>query len=275
MKSILTISALGLIAYFGLGRFERSMIWPLDPAHVTPQQAGVDATEHLLTMQDGTKIVTWAAPPAPGKPTVLYFHGNAGNLAGRAWRFRWFIDQGYGLVAMSYRGSSGSGGKAVERNISSDAREIYDQIGTLTGAQNQSSMIYGESIGGAVGTALAAELQDDPQLSGLVLEAPFTAIPHMVRRSFPQFRPLMFALKNRFPTEERVRNIETPLLVIHGTDDRVIPFDMGQSVFATGASPNKTFIEIPGGGHDDTWRPFVVEKLDQLLMNAQVLISGE
>jgi len=274
MKSLLNIAAIGFIAFFGLNRIERNMIWPLDPTYASPASAGVTAEEHRLIMHDGTEVITWVAPPAEGKATVLYFHGNAGNLANRAWRYQWFIDQGYGLVAMSYRGSSGSGGRALERRILSDAREVWDRIEELTGTPDSPVVIYGESIGAAVGTGLAEDLQNDPRLAGLVLEAPFTSIPDMIRQKFPQFRHLMFALKNRFPTEQRMSGITTPLMVIHGTHDRVIPFAMGQVVFAAAASPDKQFVEIPGGGHDDTWQSFVMERLDQFLSAAQVSGSG-
>ncbi len=268
MKSLLNIAAIGFIAFFGLGRFERGMIWPLDPTYVSPEHAGVTAQEHRMVMRDRTEVIIWTTPPAAGKATILYFHGNGGNFANRAWRYQWFIDRGYGLVAMSYRGSSGSAGTAVERKILSDAREVWDQISQLIGSHDNPVLIYGESIGGAVGTGLAEGLQDNPRLAGLILEAPFTSIPDMIRQEFPQFRHLLFALKNRFPTEDRIRNITTPLLVLHGTDDRVIPFRMGQAVFQAAASPDKQFIEIPGGGHDNTWQTNPVARLEQFLSGA-------
>lgn len=265
MKSLLNIAAIGFIAFFGLNRIERNMIWPLDPTYASPITS---VGEHRLIMGDRTEVITWAAPPLEGKVTVLYFHGNAGNLANRVWRYQWFIDQGYGLVAMSYRGSSDSSGRAVERKILSDAREVWDQLGQLTGSPESPVVIYGESIGAAVGTGLATGLQEDPRLAGLVLEAPFTSVPDMIRQKYTQFRALIFALKNRFPTQRRIRDITTPLLVLHGTDDRVIPFHMGQAVFEAAASPEKQFIEIPGGGHNDTWQPFVVDQLRLFLSTA-------
>lgn len=274
MKTLLTLSALGAVAYFGLTRFERNMIWPLDPMQASPREIGVAANEHYRTMRDGTEIIVWTKAPHAGQPIIFYLHGNAGNLMARSWRYNWFVGNGYGLVAMSYRGSSGSEGKASERKILSDAQEIWGQISSLTVNHGSPVVIYGESIGGAVGTALATELQDDPRLAGLVLEAPFTSIPEIMRQSLPQFRTLTFALKNRFPTQDRIATITTPLLVMHGTHDQVIPFDMGQSVFAAATSPNKTFIEIPRGGHDNTWQPFVMERLDQFLSDAQVSGSG-
>ncbi len=275
MKSLLNIAAIGFIAFFGLNRIERNMIWPLDPTYASPASSGVTAEEHRLIMRDGTEVITWAAPPAEGKATVLYFHGNAGNLANRAWRFQWFIDQGFGLVAMSYRGSSGSGGRAVERKILSDAREVWGQIEQLTGSPGTPVVIYGESIGAAVGTGVATELQEDSRLAGLVLEAPFTSVPDMIRQKYPQFRALILALKNRFPTEDRIQNITTPLLILHGTNDQVIPFAMGQNVYQAAASPDKRFIEIPGGGHDNTWQTVPVEALTRFISSAETAALGD
>jgi len=270
IKFFAVAGLLGITGLFGLGRFERSMIWPLDITYETPQQAGVMASEQRVTMQDGTEIIAWAAAPTPGKPIVLYFHGNAGNLANRGSAFNWFLSRGYGLVAMSYRGSSGSEGTAIERSISSDAHEIYNKINFLTGTQDHPIVIYGESIGASVGIALAADLQDDPRLKGLVLEAPFTSIPDVIRLKFPQFRALLFALKNRWPSEDRIRSITTPLLVIHGTEDMVTAFEMGRAIHAAAASPHKEFIAVTGAGHDNTWQPYVIERLDQFLSTAQI-----
>ncbi|MGR3635471.1 MAG: hypothetical protein ACU0BK_06030 [Shimia sp.] len=107
------------------GPAERLLIYPFDKTQVSPADAGLSGiTEHALQGGDDTLIV-WTSPPRKGKPVIFYLHGNAGNLAARAGRFRRFTDRGYGLIALAYPGSSGSSGTPSQESLSAAATDIW------------------------------------------------------------------------------------------------------------------------------------------------------
>ena len=227
-----------------------SLIYPLDPTHVSPDRSRLpDITEKTLRTADGNDLVIWTAPARAGEPTVLYFPGNAGNLGDRTERFRRFRLQGIGLVAMAYRGSNGSTGKASEAAVTADARLLRDQMFDLLGTGANSAVIYyGESLGSAVAVKLATTHAP----AGLILEAPFTSVPDVAAQAFPIF-PARLILDERWDTDEHIRNLNAPLLVIHGTEDEVVPYAQGLAVFDAAGVSEKFFESVEGGSHNNLW----------------------
>lgn len=239
------VSVLGI-----LWLMRMSLIYPLDPAHVTPDNGRLpDITERTLRTGDGNDLVIWTAPARAGEPTVLYFPGNAGNLGNRTERFRRFRLLGVGLVAMAYRGSNGSTGKASEETVSADARLLRNQMFELMGsAKNGAVIYYGESLGSAVAVKLARTHAPD----GLILEAPFTSVPDVAAATFPIF-PTRLILDEHWDTDQHIRSLSAPLLVIHGTDDDVVPYAQGQAVFEAAGAVQKLFEPVEGGTHNNLW----------------------
>lgn len=241
----LYVSLLGILWFMRL-----SLIYPLDPARVFPDPDRLpDVTESILRTADGNDLVIWTAPARSGAPTVVYFSGNGGNLGNRTERFRRFRLQGYGLVAMAYRGSNGSTGSANEAHITSDARALREQMFGLLGAKKNGAVIYyGESLGAAVAVKLAMTHPPD----GVILEAPFTSVPDVAAETFPFF-PARLILDERWNTAENIRDLNAPLLVIHGTQDKVVPYAHGQAVFEAAAGIPKLFEKVEGGSHHNLW----------------------
>jgi hypothetical protein len=205
----------------------------------------------------GQRLVLWVGAARPGKPVVLYFQGNAGNLAARAGRFRLMQEHGYGLVALGYRGASGSEGTPGETALVFDAARLWRRIGDYAGAAPV--VIYGESLG--TGVALAAMAETGKQPAGMVLEAPYSSIKAVALASDPRLAPLVARMKNNWDSLARVGALTAPLLVIHGTEDALIPIEMGRQVFAAAPSVAKEFIAVKGGHHTDLWRSDVLPRL--------------
>ena len=193
---------------------------------------------------DGEHLVTWFAPAAPGRPTILYFHGNAGNLANRSERVRRFLARGWGVLFMSYRGYSGSSGKPSESANVADAKLAYDVL-RKAGVAADDIIVYGESLGSGVAVQVAAE----KPVGGLVLDAPYTSIVDVAEASYPYLpvRPFIF---DRYETMRFLPKVKAPLLVMHGEDDRVIPVEMGKAVYAAANAP-KEIATFPRAGHSD------------------------
>jgi len=239
----------GLI-FAGIAAFLKSgeglLVYPFDPRYVRPSQAGEPRLHEvkLITSDDET-LVIWHAEAKSGKPTILYFHGNGGGLADRVQRFDRLLDRGYGLIAPAYRRSSGSTGTPSEAALSSDALEILGYF-----APQQPLIYYGESLGTGVAVKLARR---KPPLA-LLLEAPYTSIPDVVDLTYsvPGLRALM---RENWHTEENIKLVTAPTLIIHGTDDQIVPFSLGQRVYAASPAPVKTFIRAQGLGHSNLWTP--------------------
>ena len=250
MTRIIALGALLYAAVFGFLVIGQGwLIYPFDPTEVSPDAAGAPRLQaQRMDTSDGESLVVWTHPPRPGRATIVYFHGNAGNLALRAARFDRLIDRGYGLVAMAYRGSSGSTGIPNEEAIRADARQLRMRLPALLGRDPGKIIYYGESLGSAVAVGLALSHAPD----GLVLEAPFTSIAAIAQRRLPMY-PVSLGLTEDWNTLAAMPRIEAPLLVMHGTADEVVPFAQGRAVYRAAGSARKTFRAVQGLGHTGHW----------------------
>nr|WP_319386031.1 alpha/beta fold hydrolase [uncultured Roseibium sp.] len=226
---------------------QRSFIFVPSGELATPEDKGLqNVSVELVEMADGTRTTVWTAEPAEeGLPTVVYFHGNSSNLSGRWQRFKMILDSGYGLYAPTYRGYAGSEGSPSETAIISDALEHFDRAASA----GTPIIVHGESLGSGVATAVAAER---PDTALLVLEAPYTALVDMAAASYP-WLPVGFLMKDQMKTRERIGKVEAPALIIHGTEDAIIPVEHGEQVFQYASEPKELLI-FDGAGHGDLWK---------------------
>lgn len=239
---IVVIYAGGLLVLFVL---QRSFLFPVPTKErIAPAAAGFpQVEEHVLTTADGEKIIVWHMPPRPGRPVVLYFHGNGDYHAGFFDRFRELISDGIGIVAPAYRGYSGSTGSPSEQGLLRDAAAAY----AFTTARYSPDRIvaWGFSLGTGVAVALAAE----QPVSKLILEAPFSSTADVAASLF-WYMPVRLVMRDPFRSDRRIAGVKVPLLIMHGTDDRAIPIRFGERLFALAHEP-KRFVRIPGGGHEN------------------------
>jgi hypothetical protein len=238
------VAAVYIAACAYLFAFQRDYVFEPGGTLATPVEKGIDGVE-VITLQakDGTELTGWHAPASPGRPTLLYFHGNAGNVSGRAKRFAQVLDSRFGLLAMSYRGYPGSGGAPSESAFFSDALEIFDWLA----AQTPDIVVYGESLGTAVATYVASERP----AKALVLEAPFTAALDIAAATYP-WVPTKLLMRDPFLSRENILRVEEPLLVVQGTNDAIVPVEQGKRLFEIADEPKKLAV-IDGGTHSDLW----------------------
>ncbi len=228
-------------AYFGNRWF---MYFP-DPTRYTPAQAELANVEEVeLRTPDGETLVAWYSKAKRGKPTILYFHGNAGNAAGRAPKIDTMRADGSGVFYLNNRGYGGSTGSPTEAANVADAFLAYDHLRGL-GIPAEKIMLYGESLGSGQATQLASKRD----VGAVVLEAPLTATPDVGRRTY-FFLPLGLLMTDQFRNIDHVRNVRAPLLVVHGEQDSVIPVAMGKAVYDAGNEPKKLEL-LPEAGHND------------------------
>lgn len=269
MRVLVIGLVVALTGWLGFDRIERALIYPFDPTYVTPGQAGLRGVREQRFETGGVTVMIWTAAPRPGKPVIFYLHGNAGGLKDRAGRFKHFQAQGYGIIAPAYRGSSGSTGQPSEPAISGDVHAIWRKFtNTKTPV-----VLYGESLGTGVAIGLLARLASDPTkgsvpADAVILEAPFTSLVDVARHAYPQIDPLLDHMTNYWNSLERAASITAPLLVLHGTQDTLIPVEQGRAIFDAARSPTKRFLAVKGAGHTDIWRTDVLPQIWQFIGRA-------
>ena len=249
MTALKWLAALVAIGYLGglaaLFFLQRSILFPIPSRErVAPAAAGFpEVEEHVLTTADDERIIAWHLPAKPGRPVVLYFHGNGDSLAGFFPRFREIIADGTGIIAPAYRGYSGSTGKPSEQGLGQDAAAAYAFARARYPAERIA--VWGFSLGSGVAVALASQ----QPVSRLILESAYVSISDVAAAAFPAF-PVRLLLKDPFRSDLRIAKVKASLLFMHGARDATIPIASGEQLFALASEP-KQFIRFPAGGHND------------------------
>lgn len=227
--------------------FQRDFVFKPKGVLASPISKGLpNVTQEVVTLEDGTSITVWsAAPTLEDAPTVLYFHGQSGNVSGRASRFQQIVGSGFGLYAPSYRGFAGSEGAPSEAAFVEDGLAYFDQLE----AGGASVMVHGESLGTGVA---AAVVEQRPSARMLILEAPYTAAEDMAAQRYP-WLPVSLLMKDPFLTRDRIAAVESPTLIVHGTADKVIPVENGRKLFQLATEPKRLEI-VEGVDHGSLWK---------------------
>ena len=221
--------------------WRHDLIYPFDPTPFEPQHVSLPRAD-VVALPYGPTI--WRVAPHPGKPVIIYFMGNIGNLGRNGPRIQEFAVRGYGLIAMTYRGGGGIAGTPSEAVLKADALRVWAALDDLVPGTER--VIYGASLGSGIATWLASEVSGE---RGLVLETPFTRLCDAIRTAAP-IPACTVMWDERYDSIDLIDRIGVPLLVLHGDADRVIPFAQGQHLYVAAAEP-KTFIGYPGGHHND------------------------
>jgi uncharacterized protein len=250
--TLVTFGAIYLAALSGMYVFQRDfMYFPsrLDPAPKTLGLSGVERVE--LATPDGETLVLWYAPPAEGRPVLLFLHGNAGSIADRADRLAFYKSRGFGAAFLSWRGYGGSTGQPSERGLLADAKAAYDHLRGL-GHPADRIVLVGESLG----TGPAVQTAATNPVGAVVLEAPYSAAVDIARRAYP-WLPVGLLMKDQYRSRDHIAKVRAPILILHGEADQVIPQGFGQRLFDAARDP-KTFLSLGPVGHEalfapDTW----------------------
>jgi len=224
--------------------FQRSLIYLPDTADPTPPQ---DVEVVGFTTADGLELTAWLLAPEGGAAaavsTILLAPGNAGNRAGRLPTARGLVARGHAVLLLDYRGYGGNPGSPSQEGLVADARAARDHLDARAEIDADRVVYLGESIGTAVVAALAAERPP----AALVLRSPFPELADVGRSAYP-FLPIRTLLRDRYPTLEFLAEVQVPILVVVGSEDRIVPNRLSVEVAeATGAQ----LVEIAGAGHND------------------------
>ncbi len=255
----LYLAALAIIA-FGQRKF---MYFPY-AREAAPASVGLPQAKilHLRTDDDET-LLAWFIAPAPGRPLILYFHGNANALGELGPRFQQLTATGAGILGVEYRGYAGSTGSPFEDGLLRDGEAAYAEAMAL-GFAPASIVVMGESLGSGV----AVDLASRHPLGAVVLDAPYSATVDVAQWRFPMF-PVRWLMRDQFRSDQKIGKVCAPLLIVHGTADWTIPVRFGEKLFALANAP-KEFIRIEGAGHPalESAIPDVLQWIDQTMARA-------
>ena len=195
-----------------------------------------------ITTQDNVKLFAWYGATKKGGKVIIYFHGNAGNLGDRTNKYDALYRQGFGVLALSYRGYYGSEGKPSEKGLINDA-EAAKKFLNDQGFDDRNIILYGESLG----TGVAVQLASKYNFNGIFLESPYTSIYDIAKRTY-WYAPVSLILKDRFESIKYIALIKSPIMIMHGTNDKIVPFEHGKKMFDT-ATSRKKFLELQNANH--------------------------
>ncbi len=228
---------------------------PSTALQTTPERVGLKAEEFFIpsgTGIDSGKLFSWWIPAnSADAPTMLYLHGNDKNVghARDVEYARWMHGMGYNVLMIDYRGyGRSSGGKPNEAKVYEDAESAWNYLVKQRNIPPKRIFIYGHSLGGAIAIELAV---NHPEAAGIIEESSFTSMPEEASALGYGFMPTDLLIHERFDSISRISQLKIPLLIIHGTWDKVVPYQMGQKLFDAAPQP-KTIELIEGGGHENS-----------------------
>ncbi len=221
------------------------------PMVAVPSLASLGLSEVRPVMfdtADGLRLNGWFFPVARAGPrtTVLVFNGNAGNRAHRVPLARALVDRGQQVFLFDYRGFGENPGTPTETGLARDARAAREYLIARDDVEATRLVYFGESLGTAVAVDLAAEHAP----AALVLRSPFTSMADVGLYHY-WWLPVRALIRDSYGTIERIGRVKSPLLVIAGERDRIVPFEQSRRVYDSAASARKTFLSIPHADHND------------------------
>lgn len=258
MKILLTVVIVGIFFFIGMRRLERNMIYYPSKFPEGDWDTSVfpgRIEECWFETADGFRLHGWFAhavidesgQPDSQLPTMLFCHGNAGNITHRLTNVAYLIQLGVNVFIFDYRGYGKSQGTPSEEGLYRDAVAAYEYLLSRKDIDHARIVFFGRSLGGAV----AVELATQKPCHKLILESTFTSVKEMTKTMFGNW-PVHYLVKSQFNSLAKIGGIHVPILCIHGTQDTIVPFELGQRLFAAANEP-KVFYEIEGADHNDTY----------------------
>lgn len=226
--------------------FQRQLMYLPDTVIDTPERYGLEGFRDLRTKTaDGMSVQLWYRPAATGRPTIIYFHGNAAHLGNRAGKFAAFAAEGFGVLALSYRGYGKSEGSPSEAGLYDDARAAISFATKDLRLPLSRIMLFGESLGSGVAVHMATEYP----VGALILEAPYTSVVNRAAEIY-FFAPVRWLIKDHYDSISKITKIKIPVLLFHGELDTTIPPAHGRALLGAVTAPKKAYF-FPHIGHTD------------------------
>ena len=248
LKDLLLLFSVGLLLFLVVALYlylnQTNLIHlphlPSREVEATPQRIGLAFEPVSLLTDDGVKLEGWFVPHEKPRATLLFFHGNAGNISHRLDSLLLFNSLGLSVFIFDYRGYGASEGRPSEKGLYRDAMAAWRYLTEKRAIPGDEIILFGRSLGGAVAAYLAAE----HAAMGVVLESTFTSVPDLAAELYP-WLPVRWLSRYHYNTLERMSSMRNPVMIAHSRNDEIIPFRHGRLLFERVPEP-KRFLELNG-----------------------------
>ena len=268
MLKIIILFGLVIISFVAFVKYlEANVIFhPTHEMPETPAMIGLEFEDIYFNTDDNVKLNGWFIKAPQTRSTLLFFHGNAGNISHRLEKIMMFHKLGLNVFIIDYRGYGKSRGRPSEQGLYKDAIAAYNYLLTRQDVDPNKIICYGDSLGGVV----AVDLATKKKVATLVVDSAFSSASDISKMIFP-FVPA-FLLTTKMDSATKVKGITIPKLFIHSSNDEIIPFKLGKKLFDAAAQP-KEFLQIVGGhntNHIDS-REILMKGLGKFLKGLDLL----
>ena len=235
----LTLSSF-IIAYIALIIFiyfyQRNLLYHPSENNYQNDKIQFDYDEIFIKVDEEIQLKSWIIRKDLKKfKTLVIFHGNAGHLSNRVYKLNELYKLDINILLISWRGFSGNKGSPTENNLYADAKASIKWLNDQ-GVNNHQIILYGESLGSGV----AVEIGKENNFNSIILESPFTSIESSAKIYYP-YLPVKLLLKDRYDSISKIKMINSPILIMHGKKDEVVPFSMGKELFEKANSPKQSY----------------------------------
>ncbi len=235
----LLLSIVVLIYFFILTYtyfFQRTLLYHPQENNYSGDELVVPIEKVKIKTQDNIELLSWYHNKNLNKyKTILFLHGNAGSLENRIHKINHFKDMNVNFLIIAWRGFSGNKGKPTEKGLYEDARSAVAWLKSK-GVIENNIIIYGESLG----TGVATEIAQNKKFAGIILESPFTSMIDAGKNIYP-YLPVKLLLKDKYESKKKIKNIRSPILVMHGKVDNIVPFHMGKKMYELANEPKYSY----------------------------------
>ena len=265
MNYFTTIILIFLLFYFFIlfttYFFQRNLLYHPGENNYFGNPLLVSIEKVKIKTQDNIELVSWYhSKNINNYKTILFLHGNAGSLENRIHKINHFKDININFLLLAWRGFSGNKGKPTEQGLYEDARSAIRWLKSK-GVPEKNIIIYGESLG----TGIATEIAQNKNFAGIILESPFTSMIDAGKNKYP-YLPVRLLLKDKYESDKKVKNIKSPILVMHGKVDNIVPFYMGKKIYELANEPKYSYFSE----YDD----HMMEYNENLLNNLKKFINS-
>ena len=216
--------------------YQRNLLYHPNENNYSNDQISVSIEKVKINTSDNIDLLAWYHEKDLKKyKTILYFHGNAGSLENRIHKLNHFSEMDVNFLIIAWRGFSGNKGKPSEKGLYEDGRSGINWL-INKGVKEENIVIYGESLG----TGVATHLSQKKNFAGVILETPFTSMVDAAKTFYP-YIPVSLLLKDKFDNKSKINNINTPILIMHGEADQIVPFFMGKKMYEIANEPKYSY----------------------------------
>jgi fermentation-respiration switch protein FrsA (DUF1100 family) len=230
--TLIFVLAVYLVITLSLYFFQRNLLYEPSENNYSGDRLTVPIEKVKIKTQDNIELLSWYHKKnVSDYKTILFLHGNAGSLEDRIYKLNFLGNLDVNFLIIAWRGYSGSSGKPSEFGLYQDAKSALNWLNSK-GITDDKIVLYGESLG----TSVAIEVGQNRNFAGIILEAPFTSMIDIGKKHYPFF-PVKLLLKDKYVSKNKIKNIKSPVLVMHGKEDKIVPFYMGKKIYDLANQP--------------------------------------